>query len=89
MLQIFQNIAELQTTCRNRGICEVLTEDRDYSKVIAHAMPCIVREDTRVNSPTCVQLLPCASEEQSDSENKGACGREQRKHIDHIAEKGM
>ena len=31
----------------------------------------------------------CASEEQSDSENKGACGREQRKHIDHIAEKGM
>ena len=57
MLQIFQNIAELQTTCRNRGICEVLTEDRDYLKVIAHAMPCIVREDTRVNSPTCVQLL--------------------------------
>ena len=30
-----------------------------------------------------------ASTEQSDSENKGACGKVKEKHIDHIAGTGM
>ena len=52
--------AKLQAVRRNRGNYEVLTDDKDYFKVIADArlklekdvapaMPCIVREDIRGN----------------------------------------
>ena len=60
--------AKLQAAHRNRGIHEVLADDKDYFQVIvdallklegctALAMPCIVREDCRRNLRH-VQLLP-------------------------------
>ena len=52
-------------------------------------MPCIEKDDSR-REPPVVETSIDASEEQSDSENTGACGKVKRKHTDHIADdKGM
>ena len=71
-----------------------MTDDKDDFKVIADArlklekktllllMPCIAREDTQA-----VVTSVDASEEESDSEHTGACGKMRRQHMDHIAEK--
>ena len=89
--------AKLQAARRNRGILEVLTDDKDYLKVIADVrlklekdtdltMSCIETEDSRWK-PQASATSIAASEEQSDSENTGACRKVRRQHMDHIAEK--
>ena len=61
------------------------TDDQDYFKVIAYAClkfekdvvlatPCIEKDDSR-GEPQAVATSTDASEEQSDSENTGACGK--------------
>ena len=92
--------AKLQTARRNMGIYEVSTDDKDYFKVIAHtrlklekdiatAMPCIEKNASRGKPRTCTTTPTDASEEQSETENTGACGRVKRKHVDHIPGKGL
>ena len=82
--------ARLQASRRNRGIYEVLTDDKDHFKVIADArlkleketgpaVPCIEKEDSR-GKPQAVATSIDASEEQSDSENTGACGKVKGQH---------
>ena len=94
---LLEKSAKLQAARRNRGICEVLTDDKDYFKVIADArlkleeeiapaMPCIEKEDSRGKPQTGATSID-ASKEQSDSENTGACGKVKREQNDHIAEK--
>ena len=69
----------------------------DYFKVIddarlkpetgtAPAMPYIEKKDSR-GEPQAIVTSIEASEQQSDSENTGACGKVKRQHMDHIAEK--
>ena len=89
---------QLQATRRNRGIYEVLTDDKDYFKVIGDArlklekdtallLPSIEKDDSRGTLQALVTSID-VSEERLDSENAGACGRVKREHMDHIAEKG-
>ena len=77
--------AKLQAARRNRGICGVLTDDRDNFMVIADArlkleedidlaLPCMEKNDRR-GEPQAIVTSIAASEEQSDSENAGACGK--------------
>ena len=88
------------TNCKQhaaqRGIHEVLTDDKDYFKVMADAplnlengtasaMPRIVREDIRGNPQSCTSTY--VRKEQSDSENTGACRKVKRKHMEHIGKK--
>ena len=51
------------------------------------ALPCIKEHDSR-GEPQAVATSIDAREEQSDSENTGACGKVKRQHVDHIAEEG-
>ena len=81
--------AKLQAARRNRGIYEVLTDDKDYFKVIADAR--LKLETNNARAWLCTQAIVTsidASEEPSDSENKGAHGKVKRQHMDHIAENG-
>ena len=91
--------AKPQAARRNGGIYEVLTEDKDYFKVIADArlklekdtspaVPFILREDNR-GKPQAGTTSIDAGEEQSYSEKTGSSGKVKRRQMDHIAEKCM
>ena len=65
--------AKLQAAHRNRGIYEVLTDDKDYFKVIADArlklekhialaVPCFVREDSRGKPQTCTTSIDASKD---------------------------
>ena len=90
-----EEIDKLQGARRNSVIYEVLTDDKDYLKVISDARvklekdtkPCIVREDSQGKTQACATPTD-DSKEQSDSANTGACGNVKAETDDHIAEKG-
>ena len=89
-----QKGAKLQAARRDRGIYEVLTDDKHYFKVIADArlklekdtalaLPCIVRKTVGENLRL-EQLKPIRS---SQFQKKKSIWNK-REHVDHIAEKG-
>ena len=89
--------AKLHAARRNRGIYEVSTDDKDYFNVIVNASLqlekycscCAVHceKDNQRKPLTCTTLTD-ASTGQLGSENKRACGKVKRKHMDHFAEEG-
>ena len=83
--------AELQAARRNRGIYEVLTDELtlvwNLKKGTALALPCTEKNDSR-GEPQAGRNSIDASEEQSVSENTGACWKVKRQRMGHIAEKG-
>ena len=97
IVQWAEENAKMQAARRIRGIYEVLTDDKDHFKVIADArlkretgtapaMPYIEKKDSR-GEPQAIVTSIEASEQQSDSDDTGACGKVKRQRVDHIAEK--
>ena len=86
----------LQAARRNREIYEVQTDDRDHITVTADA-PLKLEKHCSRNSvhgegrqprePQAGATPSDDNEEESGSENKGACGEVTRQHMEHIAEK--
>ena len=75
----------MQAARRDRGIYEVLIDDKDYFKIIADtrlklgedtalALSWIEKNDIRGEPQTGTTSID-ASEEQSDAQNTGACGK--------------
>ena len=87
--------AKLQATSRNRRVHEVQTDDKDDFKVTADALLKLEQRHCSRNAVHGEGWQPreisgrCNNEEQSNSENKGACATVKREYMEHIAVQGF